>query len=207
MTRLGVLVLVCIALHSGCGTRPVATRPAEPELVALLPEAEGGAPGRASVSNQFGAVDLGVERTATRVVAGGPPTPVVTLSDADVTAIFGEALSALPLTPRYFVLHFRFESNELTDESRALLPQVLQAVAAYSAPEVVAVGHTDSSGDSQANYELGLNRARAIRALLVDVGVNPSLIEVTSHGEGNLLIPTADGTLEPRNRRVEITVR
>jgi hypothetical protein len=30
---------------------------------------------------------------------------------------------------------------------------------------------------------------------------------VTSHGEGDLLVKTRDNTPEPRNRRVEITVR
>jgi outer membrane protein OmpA-like peptidoglycan-associated protein len=32
-------------------------------------------------------------------------------------------------------------------------------------------------------------------------------VEVTSHGEADLLVPTADETFEPRNRRVEISVR
>jgi outer membrane protein OmpA-like peptidoglycan-associated protein len=30
---------------------------------------------------------------------------------------------------------------------------------------------------------------------------------VTSHGEATLLVPTADNVNEPRNRRVDITVR
>jgi outer membrane protein OmpA-like peptidoglycan-associated protein len=37
--------------------------------------------------------------------------------------------------------------------------------------------------------------------------VDASLIDVSSHGEMDLRIPTADDVLEPRNRRVEITVR
>jgi outer membrane protein OmpA-like peptidoglycan-associated protein len=32
-------------------------------------------------------------------------------------------------------------------------------------------------------------------------------VAVESHGEGALLVRTADGVFEPRNRRVEITVR
>jgi outer membrane protein OmpA-like peptidoglycan-associated protein len=201
------LVLGCVALGVACAPRRVASPAMGSDLVALLPDADSGALGRASVSNQFGAVDLVTAGAATRVVPGQAPAPVVSMSDAEVAATFGGALAAMPMAPQYFVLYFRFESNELTDESRALLPQVLKAVAAYPAPEVVAVGHTDTSGDSQANFELGLNRAKAVSALLIDVGIDASLIEVASHGEGNLLIPTADGTLEPRNRRVEIAVR
>jgi outer membrane protein OmpA-like peptidoglycan-associated protein len=47
----------------------------------------------------------------------------------------------------------------------------------------------------------------AIRSLLVDAGVAAALIEATSHGETDLLIKTADEVFEPRNRRVEVTVR
>ena len=37
-------------------------------------------------------------------------------------------LSALPPPPQHFTCYFRFESDELTDESRALVPEILQAV-------------------------------------------------------------------------------
>ena len=33
--------------------------------------------------------------------------------------MFGDALDGLPPAPRHFILYFRFESEELTDESRA----------------------------------------------------------------------------------------
>jgi outer membrane protein OmpA-like peptidoglycan-associated protein len=33
------------------------------------------------------------------------------------------------------------------------------------------------------------------------------MIEVRSHGERDLLVQTPDGAREPRNRRVEISVR
>jgi outer membrane protein OmpA-like peptidoglycan-associated protein len=62
-------------------------------------------------------------------------------------------------------------------------------------------------GDRRSNVALGLKRAQAVRAILVKAGLPPSLVDVTSHGEGDLLIKTRDNTPEPRNRRVEITVR
>ena len=46
-----------------------------------------------------------------------------------------------------------------------------------------------------------------VRDLLVQIGVNSAMIEVSSHGKNNLLVPTPDQTPEPRNRRVEVTVR
>ena len=105
------------------------------------------------------------------------------------------------------MLFFRFESDELTDESRALIPRVLQAVKGRPFPDVAVVGHTDTTGTAASNIELGLRRANAIRSLLVAAGVDAAVIEVTSHGEADLLVKTADEVLEPRNRRVDIAVR
>jgi len=57
------------------------------------------------------------------------------------------------------------------------------------------------------NFELGLRRATAIRTRLIEAGVAAAMIEVSSHGEADQLVKTADEVAEPRNRRVEITVR
>jgi outer membrane protein OmpA-like peptidoglycan-associated protein len=54
---------------------------------------------------------------------------------------------------------------------------------------------------------LGLERAISIRSILVSYGVDPSGIGVVSHGEDNPSIETEDNVAEPRNRRVEITIR
>jgi outer membrane protein OmpA-like peptidoglycan-associated protein len=84
---------------------------------------------------------------------------------------------------------------------------VLEALRSRPFPDVAVIGHTDSTGTSESNAALGLTRANTIRNLLVQAGVSPDVIEVTSHGEADLLVKTGDGVLEPRNRRVEITVR
>jgi len=45
------------------------------------------------------------------------------------------------------------------------------------------------------------------RTDLIAEGVDPSILAIDSHGEDNPLISTGDGVSEPRNRRVEVTVR
>lgn len=207
MTGVRLLMLACVAFASACGPRRAAVPTGGPDLVVLLADA-GGAVGRASVANQFGRTDLDEAREATRVLPGlAPPTPPVILDEGEVARIFGDVLDTLPSAPQSFVLLFRLESDELTDESRARLPEILKAIAARSVPEAVAIGHTDTTGDRRSNLALGLSRANAVRDLLVKTGIDASLIEVVSHGEADLLIPTGDDMFEPRNRRVEITVR
>jgi outer membrane protein OmpA-like peptidoglycan-associated protein len=43
--------------------------------------------------------------------------------------------------------------------------------------------------------------------LLVVAGVEPAIMEIVSHGEGDPLVATEDEVAEPKNRRVEVTVR
>jgi hypothetical protein len=175
--------------------------------VVLLPDPETGTTGRIHVSNGLGAVDMSTARTATLVTGDGRPGPITTMTESEITRVFGAALAALPPAPRHFTLQFRFESDALTTESAALVPEILQTVKATPVPEVVVVGHTDTMGDKKANVALGLKRANSVKDILTTAGLALATIEVTSHGEGDLLIKTRDNTPEPRNRRVEITVR
>ena len=207
-----LLVTIAVVLTCGCAKGRVAqpaevAQPLPPALVVLLPDPETGTTGRIHVSNGLGAVDLSSSRTATRVTGDARPGPITTMSDAEVTRVFGAALGALPPAPRHFTLQFRFESDNLTTESTALVPEILKAVKALPVPEVVVVGHTDTMGDGKANLALGLKRANSVRDILAAAGLALSTIEVTSHGEADLLVKTRDNTPEPRNRRVEITVR
>jgi outer membrane protein OmpA-like peptidoglycan-associated protein len=207
--RVALLVTALAAiLVSACGSQRVQTpqRPGQ-DLIVLLPDAESGGTGRAEVSNPSGSVGLLVARDSTLVAPNQAPAPVTPLSEAEVDRIFGDALSALPPPPERFTLFFRFESDELTDESRALLPKVLMALTERPNPDVVVIGHTDTTGTSATNFDLGLKRAMTVRDLLTEAGVGSSVIEVVSHGELDLLFVTADEVAEPRNRRVDIAVR
>ena len=202
----GVLAVLAVA----CGPKHVVTTPARTPgetLVVLLPDAETRTTGRVSLFNSSGSADLASARDSATATPRQRPGPVTTMSEQDVQRVFGAALAALPPAPVHFTLYFRFESNELTDESKALVPEILSIVKNRAVPEVMVVGHTDTMGGLRANVELGLNRATTVRNLLVQAGLDASTVEVASHGESNLLIHTPDETPEPRNRRVEISVR
>jgi peptidoglycan-associated lipoprotein len=73
--------------------------------------------------------------------------------------------------------------------------------------EIEVIGFTDTLGDLPYNQAPSLARAAAIRDELIHDGLYPAAISIAGRGKHDLLVPTADQTLEPRNRRVEITVR
>lgn len=209
--RLTLPALLAVVVTVGCGgKRQPAAAPAPtvpPAVVVLLPDPETRATGRARVSNEFGAVNLTAARASTLVTGNAAPAPVTLMSEAEIERLFGAALAALPPAPRHFTLQFRFESDALTPESAALIPDILKAVKALPVPEVVVVGHTDTMGDAKSNVALGMKRAETVRTILVQAGLPPSTIDIASHGEADLAVGTRNNVPEPRNRRVEITVR
>jgi outer membrane protein OmpA-like peptidoglycan-associated protein len=214
MVRARLLALpavLAVVLAAGCGgKRQRAAVPAPavpPTLIALLPDPETRITGRARVSNEFGSMNLVTARGASLATANAAPGAVTTISEAEVTRLFGEALAAMPPAPRHFTLQFRFESDALTPESAALIPDILKAVKALDVPEVLVVGHTDTMGDAKSNVALGLKRAEMVRSILIQAGLPSSTIGITSHGEADLRVATRNSVPEPRNRRVDITVR
>jgi peptidoglycan-associated lipoprotein len=187
--------------------RPAAPSPVQ-DVVALLPDPETKTVGHAVVSSALGgSVELTSERAASRIVSGQPPSAPFTMSEAQVEQIFGDALAVRPPAPRQFLLYFESGSNRLTPESEKLLTEILAFVKSRPVPDLTVIGHTDTVGAAQANIDLGRTRATMIRDRLVAGGLNGSLVSVASHGKADLLVPTPDETPEPRNRRVEVTVR
>ncbi|HTS20523.1 MAG TPA: OmpA family protein [Casimicrobiaceae bacterium] len=125
----------------------------------------------------------------------------------EVEAKFGTALAAQPARAASFTLYFVEGKDELTDESKQVVDRILSEIARRPVPDVLVVGHTDTVGSDASNDALGLQRAEAVRAALVRLGIPPEDVRAVSRGKRELAVPTPDGVAEPRNRRVEIVVR
>lgn len=119
----------------------------------------------------------------------------------------GALLALQPPGLQRFVLQFEPGTATLTPESQAQLPGILVQARALPGGELVVVGHTDRTGSPQANDVLSLQRAQAVRNLLVAQGFQPELIEAVGRGEREPVVPTEANVDEPRNRRAEIIVR
>ena len=207
MIRLAWIALALV-LASTCQRRPVVASPPRHDVLVLLPNPDTHTVGRAIVSSPLGAdVELTSGQEATQVVVGKPPGAPFTMSTNEVQRLFGEAMKARPPAPRQFLLYFFTGTTQLTPESEALLATILDFVRNRPAPDVTVIGHTDTAYTARSNFTLGLDRATSIRNLLVTTGLDGTLVSVASHGEADLLVPTPDDTPEPRNRRVEVSVR
>jgi outer membrane protein OmpA-like peptidoglycan-associated protein len=175
------------------------------ETVVVLPGPGGGA-GTVVVQRGGERQVLDQPYAMSRIQGDGPPQAARS-SDAEVRATFGDTLRALPGRPASFLLYFVVGKDDLTDESRAQLQKILAELKARPVPDVAVIGHTDTVGNDEANDALSLQRAVRVKEYLAGIGIDPARIQVSGRGERELLVRTADNVAEPRNRRVEISVR
>jgi OmpA-OmpF porin, OOP family len=174
-------------------------------LVVLLPE-ESGTNSAVTVGEGSRAVVLDTPLTAATVDARGT-IDKATVTQEEVQRTFGEALAAQPPKPLSFTLYFDIASTEVTPDSLPILEALFAEVAKREAVEVQVTGHTDRVGTDATNDRLSLERAQAVRDVLIQRGLKTNFIRAVGRGEREPLIPTPDEQPEPRNRRVEVIVR
>lgn len=135
------------------------------------------------------------------------PEPPFLMEEKQIKALFGEALSAQPDPPLKFILYFKRGTWDLTEESEKKIPEIIKALKARNSTHITITGHTDRVGLRELNFRIALDRAKVIKHLFVDQGIMSDVVEIASHGEDDPFIKTEDEVPEPRNRRVEVTVR
>ncbi len=197
---IAILGALMVALHDGSPPPRTPT-----SLVVVLPEA-GGKVGTVVVNPGQAETRLDTAYAAAQIGQGAPPARS-TLSEGEVGGLFAAALAARPMPPMSFTLYFITGTDEFTPESKRDLDSVFGELKRRPSPEITVIGHTDRIGSDADNDRLSLRRAERVRDDLITLGVPPEVISIAGRGEREPLVPTADNVDEPRNRRVEISVR
>ena len=171
----------------------------------VLLEEEDGSLGRVEVTTPKGKTVLENNRDGVDMKAEAGKTFQV--SEKKIKEDFGQALAASPEKPLSFYLYFEGGTATLTAESSADIPKIIAEISRRSAADISIIGHTDTVGDDKTNARLSLQRAQSVAALFSETMPDAERMTVDSHGEKNLLVQTPDNTDEPKNRRVEVTIR
>jgi peptidoglycan-associated lipoprotein len=190
-----IFMLMSLLVLNGCGPR---------SYVTLLNNADGSV-GQVTVKGAEGETELTEANTGANL--DGSSKQVFVVDNEQLQADFGAALKAQPTLPVSFLLYFEEGGTHLTSESAALLPQIIAAISARNAVDISVIGHSDTVGTAEINEKLARERAVVVSGFFDPVKLHIKEVTVTSHGEKNLLIATPDNTSEPRNRRVEVSVR
>jgi outer membrane protein OmpA-like peptidoglycan-associated protein len=175
------------------------------DLIVLLPDKEGKV-GTVVVQNPRGNTVLNSAYAAARSTPDGG-VQRDTASQNEVKEVFNGALTAQPPRPISFMLYFESGTDEFTEQSKLEVKRLLAEMARRQAPDISVIGHTDLVGSNPSNDALSLQRAERVKSILVGMGIPAERILTAGRGRREPLVPSEDGIPEPRNRRVEISVR
>jgi outer membrane protein OmpA-like peptidoglycan-associated protein len=198
----GAFLAFVVATHQAPEPAPV---PPEPDRAILLPDPDGQV-GRLTITTTAGTQEIAQAFGAVAATPEGQLSAYAETPDS-VKARHASLLDVQPPPPRSYLLYFVSGSNELVPESRATLEALKRDAETRPAAEIRVIGHTDTVGAADTNEALSLRRAEAIVQALRDFGIRPQSFEAVGRGEMDPLVPTPDATAEPRNRRVEVSIR
>lgn len=199
--------IFALPLLSGCTTQQVSSEPAArpPRSYVVLVESLDGTTGALEVTGRQGSTRL--DRRLQAATLDSPAPQPLELPAQQVEREFAQTLAARAQPPEVFRLYFQTAASVLTPASERLIEEILKEVRERPAADVSIIGHTDTEGDATMNLRLGMERARWVSNLLRRRGLAAIEVTIASHGESDLLVPTADSVSEARNRRVEVIVR
>lgn len=93
------------------------------------------------------------------------------------------------------------ELPELLKKQLDVFAEVLRSKKG-TARQIKVTGHADASGTPEANQQLSIRRAEAVKEYLVQKGADPNML--TIYGQGSKEPVNPADPLAPENRRVEI---
>jgi peptidoglycan-associated lipoprotein len=100
-------------------------------------------------------------------------------------------------------VHFPFDSNELTEDSRAALAEAGPKLARHPDVRLYVDGHADQRGTEEYNVALGERRAQVVADYLMRMGVTKDQLNIVSFGEGRPLVEQESDEAMAKNRRVD----
>jgi OmpA-OmpF porin, OOP family len=112
----------------------------------------------------------------------------------------------LPKTFTFDNLNFESATTQLTPESNATVNTLATILQAYPNARVALAGHTDNTGTPDANQTLSLDRANAVKSMLVAQGVSADAISTNGYGQTHPVATNETPEGRERNRRLELVV-
>jgi outer membrane protein OmpA-like peptidoglycan-associated protein len=104
-------------------------------------------------------------------------------------------------------IHFGTNSSNILADSQSLLQEIAAALTQHSEIRRVEIqGHTDDTGPSVHNKRLSQDRAEAVRAGLVALGVESARLTAVGYGAEKPLAPNSSEANRAKNRRVQLMI-
>lgn len=141
-------------------------------------------------------------------LAPGKVQNLLTVGAADAGAGACDRLDlALARVQKRTKIQFAESSPELTASSQKAITEIAALLQKCSGAHVEVGGHTDNQGDPSTSVPLSQDRARAVRAALVEAGIAGDRISARGYGESRPIASNSTAAGQAANRRVEIKVK
>lgn len=101
---------------------------------------------------------------------------------------------------------FDFDKSVLKAEGKAKLDDLVSKMSGINLEVIIAVGHTDSIGSNAYNQKLSVRRSEAVKAYLVQKGIEKNRVYTEGKGEKQPIADNKTREGRAKNRRVEIEV-
>ena len=105
---------------------------------------------------------------------------------------------------RVYGILFDLNSANIKVESKPVLEEVLGLLQGEPSWKLTIEGHTDSTGSSDYNQRLSLQRADAVRGYLLDAGIEAGRLQTRGFGSAKPVADNASELGRAQNRRVEL---
>lgn len=108
----------------------------------------------------------------------------------------------------YIARGIKFDYNQATlkPESMGEIKNVVAMLTDHPETKYEIGGHTDSDGDDKYNLTLSQQRADAVKAKLVELGISSNRLTAKGYGEGKPVTVNTSPEGKANNRRVEFTL-
>lgn len=147
------------------------------------------------------------------------PSKIRSISEEEIRRKYRTLFKAMPKEPKSYILYFKNNSTELTNNSKTIFKEALKMIVERSPCVVDIIGHTDTVGSEENNIKVSLKRAKHIKSMIIqteikyskpevqNIDVQTILLVAKGYGEADLLVKTEDNVAEEKNRNVEVFIK
>lgn len=106
-----------------------------------------------------------------------------------------------------FIVNFDSGKYSIPSKQLAFMRRASEFIKKLPATTQLEIGgHTDDKGNDRSNQTLSENRAKEVKKVLNEFGVNPEMLQIKGYGEGTPKVPNSDELNRFYNRRIEYKV-
>jgi outer membrane protein OmpA-like peptidoglycan-associated protein len=175
--------------------------------LALLSFLRGRAPRSAGADLVTHGAGLASNAPQNIMLPGGAYISVPTGSvNYNLLRFLADSSAQVPQTFVFDPIDFASGSPQITSTTRKTVNEMAQILKAYPNVQVQVAGHSDNSGNAEANRALSLARAEAIKAVLVSQGVSPDRVATQGYGQDRPIASNDTEAGRAQNRRMELNV-